>query len=89
VASSTCSPLDQYRRPVANIAGDNVFGKFRAPDMAQRGIDGMHQVQARVDECAVEIEDDQLNFVGIKRAMSANHYQFRIKHPAVSRQHST
>ena len=67
------SALDEDRRPIADIARDHVVGQFRALDVTQGGVDGMHQVEARVDQRAVEIKDDEFYGVRIKRTADTNH----------------
>jgi hypothetical protein len=46
--------------------------------MPQSGINRMDEIETRVDQCAVQIEDDELDLVGIESAARANHELFRI-----------
>jgi hypothetical protein len=42
--------LNQDRRAVADVAGDDIIGEFGPADVAKRGVDGVHQVEARIDQ---------------------------------------
>jgi carbonic anhydrase len=50
---------DEHGGTITDITGDNGFGKFRLAKVSKRGVDGVAEVAARVDEGAVEIEDDE------------------------------
>jgi hypothetical protein len=43
--------------------------------MSQHGIDGVNQVQPRIDKSAVEIKDQELDAVGVELAMKLNHVE--------------
>src|SRR5579862_4363471 len=74
--------LNQNGSAVAYITGDNVIGQLGTSDMAQGGVDRVHQVEARIDQGAVEIENDKLDGVGIKTALLTNHASSRINDSA-------
>ncbi len=65
--------LNQDGSAVAHIAGNHVVRQLGPPDMAERGVDGMHQVESRIDQRAVEIEDYQLDGLRIEGAAGLNH----------------
>ena len=75
-------PLNQDWRAIAHVARDHLIGQLRPPDMAQGSIDGMHQVQAGVNQRAVQVKDHQLDGVRIKSADAYESSAFRIKHTA-------
>ena len=52
-------PTDEERGPVADVAGDDGFGKLRLAEVGQGGVDGVAEVGAGVDERAVEVEDEE------------------------------
>ena len=52
---------DQRRRSIPDVAGNHIVGQFGTLHMAQRGIDRVHQVETRVDQRTVKIEDQQSN----------------------------
>ena len=66
-------PSHQCWSSVAHIACDYVPVQFLATDVAKRGIDGMNQVQPRVDQSAIEIKDEQPQIVGIELSQETNH----------------
>ena len=41
--------------------------------MAERCVDRVNQIEARIDEGAVQVEDQKTNPVGIERAEKTNH----------------
>ena len=65
--------LDQNRRAIAHVAGDNVVGQLGPPDMAQRGIHRVHQIEPRIDQRAIEIENHQLDRARIEGAAGMDH----------------
>ena len=66
-------PLDQDRRAIAHVAGDDVVRQLRPLDMAQCGVDRMHQIEARVNQRAVQVEDHESDGVRVKSAARTNH----------------
>jgi hypothetical protein len=50
---------DQHGDTIADVAGDDSFGKRGLAKVREGGVDGVAEVDARVDESAVEIEDDE------------------------------
>jgi len=47
--------------------------KLRPINVAERGVDGMHEVQAGVDQGTVQVEDQQLHRPRVKRMVEADH----------------
>ena len=76
-ASAPKSAADQHGRAVAYVAGNQVFGQFGTPQVPQRGVDRVHQVEAGVDQRAIEVEDEQLDGLGVELAMEADHWIFQ------------
>ena len=70
--------LNQNRSAVAHVAGDYAIGQIRSPDVAQRGVHGVHQIEARIDQRTVKIEDHELDRMWVKRAARPDHISFRI-----------
>jgi len=66
--------LNQDRRTVADVARDQLIRQLGPADVAKRGVDGVHQVEARIDQSAVEIEDDELDGMRIEDAVSLDHF---------------
>lgn len=64
---------DQHRRTVTNVRGDDVAGQFGASEVAEHGVYGMDEIEPRVDQCAIEVEDEELDGGGIERAESTDH----------------
>src|SRR5689334_19424939 len=50
---------DEERGPVADVAGDDGFGEFRFAEVGKGGVDGVAEIDAGVDEGAVEVEDEE------------------------------
>jgi hypothetical protein len=50
---------DEEGSSVTDVAGDDSFGKFRFAEVGERGVDGVAEIDAGVDEGAVEIEDKE------------------------------
>jgi len=67
------SALDQDWCAVADIAGDDVVGEGGTSDVAEGGVDGMHEIEARVDQGAIEVKDDKLDGVGIECSAGLDH----------------
>ena len=65
--------LNQNRRAIAHITGNHIIGQLRTPDVAQRRVHRVHQIEARINQRAVEIEDHQLNRVRVEGAAGLNH----------------
>jgi carbonic anhydrase len=55
---------DEHGGSVADVAGDDGFGKRRLVEVGERGVDGVAEIDAGVDEGAVEIEDDEARLGG-------------------------
>ena len=67
------SALDEDWGAVADVAGDDVVGEGGASDVAKGGVDGMHEVEARVDQGAIEVKDDKLDGAGIECSAGLDH----------------
>jgi hypothetical protein len=52
---------DEDGRAVADVAGNSFFRQLRAMQLAERGVYGMDQVELRIDERTVEIENQGAN----------------------------
>jgi len=50
---------DQHGGTVTDVSGDEGVGQLRLAEVEERGIDGVAEVPAGVDQRAVEIEDKQ------------------------------
>ena len=50
---------DEKRGAVADVAGDDGFGEFGFAVVGEGGVDGVAEIDAGVDEGAVEIEDEE------------------------------
>jgi ParB-like chromosome segregation protein Spo0J len=50
---------DEHGGSVADIAGDDGFGELGLAEMEEHGVDGVAEVDAGVDEGAIEIEDQE------------------------------
>ena len=53
------SATDQHACSVADVARDDGFGEFGLSKMDEASIDRVAEVDARIDEGAVEIEDEK------------------------------
>ena len=53
---------DQHRRAVAHVGVDPLVFDRRHAHVAARGIRGMRQVEFRIDQRAVQIEDQQIHY---------------------------
>ncbi len=67
------SALDEDWCAVADIAGDDVVGEGGTSDVAEGGVDGMHEIEARVDQGAIEVKDDKLDGGGIECSAGLDH----------------
>ena len=65
--------LNQNWSAITHIAGNHVIGQRRPSDVAQRGVHGVHQIEARINQRAIEIEDHQLDRVRVKGAAGLDH----------------
>ena len=63
------SSADKCRRDVGHITGDQVLGQLGTFHVPQRGVDRVDQVEAGIDQSAVEVEDDQPERGRIELAM--------------------
>jgi carbonic anhydrase len=63
---------DQHGGPVADVARDDGFGEGGLAEMGEGGVDGVAEIDARVDEGAVEIEDDEAGREGERHRLSVN-----------------
>jgi hypothetical protein len=52
---------DEDGGAIADVTGNGFFGQFRAMQVAERGVHGMDQVEFRIDERAIEIENQSAN----------------------------
>ena len=52
-------PADEKGGAVADVAGDDGFGELGLAEVGQGGVDGVAEIDAGVDEGAVEIEDKE------------------------------
>ena len=50
---------DEHGGAVAEVAGDDSRREFGLAEVAEHGVDGVGEINARVDEGAVEIEDEE------------------------------
>ncbi len=50
---------DEERGSVADVAGDDGFGEFGFAEVREGGVDGVAEIDAGVDESAVEIKDEE------------------------------
>ena len=63
-------PAWERRRPRKKRS---LFRQFRPPEVPQHGVDGVHQIEARIDQRAIEIKDDELDVPGIELSVKADH----------------
>src|SRR5579859_6789318 len=63
----------EHGSAVADIGCDHVAGEFGALHELQHRVDGMNKVKARVDQGAIEIEDQELDGCGVEVAGEADH----------------
>ena len=68
----------QHRSAVAYVGSDHIAGKLGASEVLQHGVDGVDEVEARIDQGSVEVEDQQLDLAGIELALEFDHADFRI-----------
>jgi hypothetical protein len=81
---------DQHWGAIADIRSDYVTRQFRVLEVPEGGIDGMNQVQAGIDQRAIEIKHDQLDLVGIELAVKLDHEKrsfVSVSAPKVPRAH--
>ena len=50
---------DEHGDTVADVAGDDGLGEFGLAEVSECGVDGVAEVDAGVDEGAVEVEDEE------------------------------
>ena len=55
---------DEHGGAVAEVAGDDVLGELRFVEVGEGGVDGVAEIDSRVDEGAVEVEDDEAGLRG-------------------------
>ena len=65
--------LNQNRSTVPHIAGDHVVRQCGPPNVTERSIHRVDEIETRVDQRTVQVEDHQLDGVRIKCAASSNH----------------
>src|SRR5579859_763801 len=63
----------QRRSAVADVAGDDVEGEFGASEVPQHGIDGVGQVEARIHQGAIEIENEKPQLLARNWAVENDH----------------
>ena len=82
----------QHGSAISDVGSDHFTGQLGPPKMPEHGIDGMNQVEPRINQGAVKVEDQQLDRTGIELAVEFDHRAragFRINdEEAISTQHS-
>src|SRR6202030_1034988 len=73
---------DEHGRAIADVAGNSFIRQFRAMQLAERGVYRMDQVELRIDERAVEIENQSANGGKI---MGSHWYVNILKHSEKNR----
>ncbi len=53
------SAADEHGGSVADVSGDNGLGELGLVEVREHGVDGVAEVDAGVDEGAVEVESDE------------------------------
>src|SRR5262249_30060789 len=54
------SPPNEHRSSIADVGRNDIVWEGRKPMPGPRGIDGISQVSFGIDQCAVEIENQQI-----------------------------
>jgi len=55
--------------PSPTVGGDDFSGQFRRLKCPEHGIDRVNQVEAGVDEGAIQVKDQELDLVRVERAI--------------------
>src|SRR5579872_4002555 len=63
----------EHGSAVADVGSDHVAWEFGALHEPQHRVDGMNEVKARVDQGAIEIEDQELDRCGVEVPSKADH----------------
>ena len=66
-------PANEHGRAIADVGANHLDGQFLAAIVAQHGIDPSRQVELGIDQGAIEIEDDELDFLERKWVKCAYH----------------
>jgi hypothetical protein len=75
-------PAYKQGSAISHVARNNRAGELRAAKMAQGCVYGMNQIQARINQGAIEIKHQQSEALRIKGAQETNHGQNRIPQPS-------
>src|SRR5215471_1366452 len=67
------SPPHQHGRTVADVGSHNFSGQLGALEVPQRGVHGMDQVEAGIDQGAVQVKYEELHDPGIESATETRH----------------
>src|SRR5437868_13672976 len=79
----------QYRGAISDIGSDNVSRQLGTAKMAEHSVDRVHQVEPRINQSTVKIEDEQLDLTRVELAIEFNHAaDFRINDEEVFGRHS-
>ena len=54
----------QHAGTVADVGGDDLLGERIAAELGEHGVDGISEILARIDQRAIQVEDDEADFVG-------------------------
>jgi hypothetical protein len=65
-------------RAIAYVTGNHFTVELRASDIVQHRVDGMNQIEAGIDQSAIEIKDEKPNAMRIEAAKEMDHGEFRI-----------
>ena len=76
IGVGTEGAADQSGCAIADVAGNQLVGEFGASQMPERGIDRVNQVKPRVNERAIEIENEQLDGARFELTVEADHGVF-------------
>lgn len=63
------SAADEEGGSVADVAGNDSFRKFRLAEVREGSVDGVAEIDAGVDESAVEIEDEKAGRQGKRHCL--------------------
>ena len=63
----------QSRGAIAHIGGDHVAGQVGASEMPEHGVYRVDEVETRIDQGSVEIEDQQLYLARFELALELDH----------------
>jgi carbonic anhydrase len=63
---------DEHGGSVADVAGDDGLGEGGLAEVGESGVDGVAEIDAGVDEGAVEIEDDEEGWEGERHGLRVN-----------------